>query len=127
MSHPSKTEVRFRHGSAMHDFVRDTIRDVLIAQRPAARMPSPAQPGADLPYSEYSQRLQEMSFSAADTALGASANPSAMPEFVLRREPSPPPRFNFSESTAPWSNSGAASPTVAEAPPASPRPQMDCG
>src|SRR5580704_15860166 len=33
--HPSKTEVRFRHGSVMHDFVRDAIRDMLIAQRPA--------------------------------------------------------------------------------------------
>src|ERR1019366_1534475 len=66
--HPSKTEVRFRHGSAVHDFVRDTIREVLIAQRPAARMPSPAQPAAELPYSEYSQRLQEMSFPAGDAA-----------------------------------------------------------
>ena len=34
--HPSKTEVRFRHGSLIHDFVRDTIRDVLMAQRPVA-------------------------------------------------------------------------------------------
>ena len=100
--HPSKTEVRFRHGSAMHDFVRDTIREVLIAQRPAARMPSPAQPAAELPYSEYSQRLQEMSFPAGDAAgraFGASADPSGVPEFVLRREPSPPPRFHFTEST----------------------------
>ena len=32
--HPSKTEVRFRHGSAIHDFVRDTIRESLIAKPP---------------------------------------------------------------------------------------------
>ncbi len=121
--HPSKTEVRFRHGSAMHDFVRDTIRDVLIAQRPAARMPSPAQLGADLPYSEFSQRMQEISFSASEAGFGASADPSidstAVPEFVLRREASPPPRFNFTESTLPWSNGVAASPVVAEAAPPS--------
>ena len=30
--HPSKTEVRFRHGSIVHDFVRDTIREALMAR-----------------------------------------------------------------------------------------------
>ncbi|MBV9084234.1 MAG: DNA mismatch repair endonuclease MutL, partial [Acidobacteriaceae bacterium] len=34
--HPSKTEVRFRHGSQVHDFVRDTIREVLVESRPAS-------------------------------------------------------------------------------------------
>src|SRR5215467_9047257 len=33
--HPSKTEVRFRHGSFVHDFVRDTIRERLMESRPA--------------------------------------------------------------------------------------------
>src|SRR5262249_33622856 len=28
--HPSKTEVRFRHGSLIHDFVRDSIREMLM-------------------------------------------------------------------------------------------------
>jgi DNA mismatch repair protein MutL len=32
--HPSKTEVRFRQQSVMHDFVRDTIRAALIKARP---------------------------------------------------------------------------------------------
>jgi DNA mismatch repair protein MutL len=32
--HPSKTEVRFRQQSAMHDFVRDTIRAALMKARP---------------------------------------------------------------------------------------------
>jgi len=32
--HPSKTEVRFRQQSVMHDFVRDSIRAVLIKARP---------------------------------------------------------------------------------------------
>ncbi|HEX4167176.1 MAG TPA: DNA mismatch repair endonuclease MutL, partial [Bryobacteraceae bacterium] len=42
--HPSKTEVRFRHGSAVHDFVRDTIRRVLIASRPVSGIPLPTSP-----------------------------------------------------------------------------------
>jgi DNA mismatch repair protein MutL len=99
--HPSKTEVRFRHGSLVHDFVRDTIRDILMAERPASRisMPSsPAQPGADLPYSEFSQRVANMSFpitaSLTETGTGVG-DTGALPEFVLRRPQSPMPRFDF--------------------------------
>ena len=33
--HPSKTEVRFRHESWVHDFVRDAIREQLMQSRPA--------------------------------------------------------------------------------------------
>src|SRR5215469_15183290 len=33
--HPSKTEVRFRHGSFIHDFARDAIRERLMESRPA--------------------------------------------------------------------------------------------
>jgi DNA mismatch repair protein MutL len=33
--HPSKTEVRFRQSSVMHDFVRDTTRAALMKARPA--------------------------------------------------------------------------------------------
>jgi DNA mismatch repair protein MutL len=33
--HPSKTEVRFRQQSVMHDFVRDTVRAALMKARPA--------------------------------------------------------------------------------------------
>ena len=43
--HPSKTEVRFRHGPAVHDFVRDTLREVLMESRPVSSMPiMPASP-----------------------------------------------------------------------------------
>ncbi|WP_446745485.1 DNA mismatch repair endonuclease MutL [Silvibacterium acidisoli] len=34
--HPSKTEVRFRQQSYIHDFVRDSIRNTLVKARPAA-------------------------------------------------------------------------------------------
>ncbi len=84
--HPAKTEVRFRHGSLVHDFVRDTVREVLIASRPVSSVPlmpkspvveqppqtasavwgaprrfefpdRPIQQGAVLPFSEFSQAL----------------------------------------------------------------------
>ncbi|HEV2202438.1 MAG TPA: DNA mismatch repair endonuclease MutL [Bryobacteraceae bacterium] len=105
--HPSKTEVRFRHGSAIHDFVRDSIREVLIAARPAARVPSPAQPAADLPYSEFTQRIEDMRFASGEApaafseAFAAPADSSSLPEFTLRRPFSPPPRFNFTDVAAP--------------------------
>src|SRR5205823_7437398 len=55
--HPSKTEVRFRHGSFVHDFVRDTIREALVASRPISSIPVPAQPqaAAGVPYSEFTE------------------------------------------------------------------------
>ncbi|MGA3186598.1 MAG: DNA mismatch repair endonuclease MutL [Bryobacteraceae bacterium] len=104
--HPSKTEVRFRHGSLVHDFVRDTIRERLMVERPAARIPmqSPPQPGAALPYSEFSQRVENMTFDSIGTELlpmPPVANPAALPEFTLHRPPSPLPRFDFSESSRP--------------------------
>ena len=34
--HPAKTEVRFRQQSLVHDFVRDSLRNALIAARPSA-------------------------------------------------------------------------------------------
>ncbi len=34
--HPAKTEVRFRQQSFIHDFVRDSVRNVMVKARPAA-------------------------------------------------------------------------------------------
>ncbi len=42
--HPSKTEVRFRAASAIHDFVRDSLREALVASRPAPAAPPPSAP-----------------------------------------------------------------------------------
>ena len=47
--HPSKIEVRFRNGNFMHDLVRDSIRQTLLAARPVASFPmSRFTPAADL-------------------------------------------------------------------------------
>ena len=86
--HPSKTEVRFRHQSFVHDFVRDVIRDQLMQARPAPAFtisPHP-QPAAVLPYSEFSQMVED-----------SAAPPSALPvlEFRLQGHPGPAPRFDF--------------------------------
>jgi DNA mismatch repair protein MutL len=94
--HPSKTEVRFRHGSLVHDFVRDSVREVLMAQRPVSRIPEQTapQPGAGLPYSEFSQRMENLNF---DAMLQPAPELGSVPEFVLRRTASPAPRFDFVE------------------------------
>jgi DNA mismatch repair protein MutL len=111
--HPSKTEVRFRHGSQVHDFVRDTLRERLMVERPASRiaMQSPPQPGAALPYSEFTQRVENMTFDSLTTdmpptgfqGMPAVGDPAALPEFTLHRPPSPLPRFDFSDAPKPAS------------------------
>jgi DNA mismatch repair protein MutL len=100
--HPSKTEVRFHHGSLVHDFVRDTIRGTLMAQRPAPRIPAPTppQPGASLPYSDFTQRMENFTAAMPVDVLEMPEEPSALPEFNLQRPLSPAPRLDFSETVA---------------------------
>ena len=60
--HPSKTEVRFRHGSFIHDLVRDSIRQSLLATRPVASFPTsrPAAPsGLTIEAADVEERLAE--------------------------------------------------------------------
>jgi len=42
--HPSKAEVRFRHSSFVHDLIRDTVLQALMASRPVAAFPMPKRP-----------------------------------------------------------------------------------
>jgi DNA mismatch repair protein MutL len=99
--HPSKTEVRFRHGSFVHDFVRDTIRNVLMESRPAPTIsvPAGAQPGAELPYSEFTQRLEAQRFDAP--AMSEEAGSELLPVIRLRSPSPPPPRFDFGQESIP--------------------------
>jgi DNA mismatch repair protein MutL len=106
--HPSKTEVRFRHQSFVHDFVRDAIRERLIETRPAPAF-SPAagaQPAARMPYSEFSEMLVgQASAPVHDSALSEEEQVSqhvppavdaALPDFALRPALGPAPRLDFS-------------------------------
>ena len=109
--HPSKTEVRLRHQSFVHDFVRDTIRERLIETRPAPAF-SPgasAQPAAGLPYSEFSQMLEDEPVEQAEPEGGPATMPAqdfALPAFALRPAAGPAPRLDF----------GGASMALADAP-----------
>ena len=90
--HPSKTEVRFRQQSFVHDFVRDAIRDQLMESRPAPsfRVSPQPQPAAQLPYSEFSQTLENVPDSIEEPGPAAEA-----PTFTLRPQAGPPPRLDF--------------------------------
>jgi DNA mismatch repair protein MutL len=88
--HPSKTEVRFLHGSLVHDLVRDTIREALVESRPASALPAPAQvtldrgaqPAAGLPLSEFSQDMERQTWPKA------AGLPGELPEVAIQL-PSP--------------------------------------
>jgi DNA mismatch repair protein MutL len=104
--HPSKTEVRFRHGSFVHDFVRDTLRERLMEARPAPafspRTVESAQPAARLPYSEFSHMIENTEPSAPSIALPMPTAPppqhadTELPAFTLRSTAGPEPRLDFS-------------------------------
>ncbi|MEX2264929.1 MAG: DNA mismatch repair endonuclease MutL [Bryobacteraceae bacterium] len=87
--HPSKTEVRFRHQSFVHDFVRDSLREKLIESRPAPAFtlpPEPAasrQPAAALPFSEFSAMLEN---EAAVSAPTDASLPPIQPENAVETE-----------------------------------------
>ncbi len=100
--HPSKTEVRFRHGTFVHDFVRDSIRQRLISARPASSLPVPLQPqpAAALPYSDFTQRIENQQFEPVPDASVPSERIEDLPVFHLKTTAAPEPRFDF-ESLAP--------------------------
>jgi DNA mismatch repair protein MutL len=93
--HPSKTEVRFRHQSWVHDFVRDAVREQLMLSRPAPSFTPGAhvQPAAVLPYSEFSQVLQNET--------GGAGLPATVPEYTLLPPQPPAGRFDFGDAAIP--------------------------
>jgi DNA mismatch repair protein MutL len=97
--HPSKTEVRFRHGSFVHDFVRDAIRDRLIASRPVSSIPlaQQPQPAADLPFSDFTQRIENQRFEPVPDEAGEPPNERIedLPVFTLNTTAGPERRFDF--------------------------------
>ena len=110
--HPSKTEVRFRHSSAVHDFVRDAVRHVLMESRPVSSMPvlpaSPIAPvvahsapqqatgqrAAELPFSEFSARIAEMALEPETDEIAVTEtmpvrDGDSVPEIRVAPEPRP--------------------------------------
>jgi DNA mismatch repair protein MutL len=92
--HPSKTEVRFRHSGFIHDLVRDSIRQALLATRPIATFPiarsSRGMP-LDTDAAEVAEKLEE------EPAAGRGAQHP--PKSTAGRAPSPPasaPSFRLS-------------------------------
>ena len=98
--HPSKTEVRFRHGTFVHDFVRDAIRERLIAARPASSIPvsTQPQPAADLPFSDFTQRIENQRFEPVVDVHAGTERPEDLPVFTLKTAAGPERRFDFSEA-----------------------------
>jgi DNA mismatch repair protein MutL len=99
--HPSKVEVRFRHQNFVHDFVRDAMRERLIESRPAPAFTASAspQPGAALPYSEFSQMIDNQAAAGPrESTPPAPQDPGPLPEFALRPAPAPAPRLDFGGS-----------------------------
>jgi DNA mismatch repair protein MutL len=92
--HPSKTEVRFRHGTAVHDFVRDAVRDVLMESRPASSMPiaatspipspvrPPVQRAAALPFSEFTAVMEAITVDP-DAAEAEIVSTEVLPEVTV--------------------------------------------
>lgn len=78
--HPSKTEVRFRHASFVHDFVRDELRELFMISRPGSSVPlaAVAQPAAEMPFSEWSSRMGQPP-AVFDSVLPAFPAPAAAP------------------------------------------------
>jgi len=88
--HPSKTEVRFRHSAAVHDFVRDAIRNTLMESRPVSSIPAPRSPepilspkqiqtpqrAAELPFSEFTASLERFVTEPEEPAEAFTAPPA---------------------------------------------------
>ncbi len=100
--HPSKTEVRFRHSSMVHDFVRDVIREKLVESRPVSNLPLPnsprPQPAAGLPFSEFTQSLENFQPppESARFEFNAAPEPAAtgaeLPQFTVHGSYIAPPQ-----------------------------------
>ena len=80
--HPSKTEVRFRHGNFVHDLVRDSMRQTLLATRPVASFPmSRSAPSAPMAGEE------------ADAADTLAEEPPLMRGPIMPPPPARPPAY----------------------------------
>ncbi len=85
--HPSKTEVRFRQSSVLHDFIRDSVRAVLMKTRPVPAFITEihAQPTASpslTPGCAATLQTDELQVTAGDVAF--ALRPPELPPFNAR-------------------------------------------
>jgi len=87
--HPSKTEVRFRRSSFIHDFTRDVIRQALVAARPVAAFP--LRRAAAEPAIEDLEAMETLADETPGRGMGprAPARPIASPAPVASRQEGP--------------------------------------
>jgi DNA mismatch repair protein MutL len=83
--HPSKTEVRFRQQSAVHDFVRDSVRAALMKARPVPQFTREitAEPKASPHFTPGGHALQQAA-EQGGVALGELGGSAADEAFTLR-------------------------------------------
>jgi len=109
--HPSKTEVRFRQQTVMHDFVRDSVRAALMKARPVPQFMTEIRahatagqaltPGALTPGAEWEPSSGEAGLPASGVRLpeaGWQAPGVAVSGGFALQPPAPPPisaRFQF--------------------------------
>jgi DNA mismatch repair protein MutL len=106
--HPSKTEVRFRQQTVMHDFLRDSVRAALMKARPVPQFVTEIRAHATAsPSLTPGARSATADVSAASAVFyGATA-----PDSFALQAPQPPTiaeRFHFSESIAVEGNAAVA-------------------
>ena len=85
--HPSKTEVRFRQQTAMHDFVRDSVRAALMKARPVPQFVAEIRARATAsqaltPGAEWETEIAEESATSPLLATSARSGAPAAPEFL---------------------------------------------
>ena len=96
--HPSKTEVRFRHGSFVHDLVRDSIRQTLLTTRPVAAFPI-----------SRSAAPAGLAVEAADVADALAEEPPLMRGAMTPPPPGPPVGSRDESRIPPFSGANGAS------------------
>jgi DNA mismatch repair protein MutL len=111
--HPSKTEVRFRQQSVMHDFVRDSVRAALMQARPVPQFMTAinAHPTAGPSLTPGSRSVP--GDSAASRTLSAAAESQA---FTLQARVPPPITERFHFGVDGIAVDGNAAPSLVRAP-----------
>ncbi len=98
--HPSKTEVRFRQQSVMHDFVRESVRAALMKARPVPQFAVEISAHPTASPSLGGTRAASPNSAAPDAASWRSPHTAAVWQPFSLQAPVPPPineRFQFGE------------------------------